>query len=164
MYWLLEKNDPNAACETMPEKIVSVTETPVNVTETAVNAPEMQQSKVNKIKLNESKVNALPQKGGSSGTDDDTNTYGKNVHLTKDDYDALAKDYGEEQLNEYIQKVDRYIDDHGLKPYGNHCETIRSWLEKDGKVKISDKPSNYEHSYDLDKLLNYAMTHVPTIP
>jgi hypothetical protein len=184
-FWLLDGSenddfkDSDEALKSAPQISVSDAKTPVSVAETPVNDEKMQQSKVNKIKVNESKVNeskvneskvneikvneikvieskvnALPQKGG---TDNNTSTYGKNVHLTKVDYDALAEDYGERQVNEYIERVDRYIDEHGIKPYENHCSTIRSWLEKDGVSKKT------EHSYDLDKIMSFAMEHVPVI-
>lgn len=152
-YWLLEKNNFNAALENAPSNTVSVTETTVFAAETPINAPIMQQSKVNEIKVNESKVKCEPQ----TAQNDDNHTYGRYVNLTESEYNALIADYGEHIIKTYIDKIDRYIESSGKKPYGNHNSTIREWLSKDGVTKKS------EHSYDLDLWLKNAMNNVPKI-
>ena len=51
-YWLLEKDETRAACESVPSENISVTEKAINVTGIPINAASMQQSKVKKSKVN----------------------------------------------------------------------------------------------------------------
>lgn len=87
-YWLLDNRKVDEALESAPEKKVSVTETPVSAAETLVSVAEMPQSKVNKIKENNTDTTArvsvtetpvsvaeTPEfSTASTGTDNDTDT------------------------------------------------------------------------------------------
>ncbi|MCD7731419.1 MAG: DUF4373 domain-containing protein [Oscillospiraceae bacterium] len=167
-YWLLEEGDSLADGNSASELSVSDAETEVNAAETNVNDAKTeinaaetpvfdaktQQSKVNKNKANKNKVNAPPTQAPTAPTH---NTYGKNVHLSREEYNSLVRDYGEVKIYDYINKIDRYIERSGQKPYDNHNSTIREWLEKDGVKK------QREHSYDLHKLLQNAIDNVPVM-
>lgn len=94
--------------------------------------------------------------------EDNTNThdkknklYGRYVKLTEEQHRVLLDEYGSDTLGEYIDRVDSYIEESGKKPYNNHYRTLKSWLEKDGVKKKS------EHSYDIDKMFEIAMTTSP---
>ncbi|MEE0982177.1 MAG: hypothetical protein U0K91_10860, partial [Acutalibacteraceae bacterium] len=94
--------------------------------------------------------------------EDNTNThdiknklYGRYVKLTEEQHRVLLDEYGSDTLGEYIDRVDSYIEESGKKPYNNHYRTLKSWLDKDGVKKKS------EHSYDVDKIFEIAMTSSP---
>jgi hypothetical protein len=150
-FWVLKKDETQSFIKVHPDD--SYSENNGDYSRNNWGFSENNPHKVKESKVKESKVKcSTPQ-----AAHNDTITYGKYVHLTKADYDSLVNDYGEKQINDYIEKVDRYIENSGKKPYGNHCSTIRQWLEKD---KVTKKT---EHSYDLEKLLNHAINNIPVI-
>lgn len=143
-YWLLENEKKSTAVISATFSPISATETAISATEMNITATEMQQSKVNKIKEKESKVNVCPR-----------GTYG-HVNLTEQEYDDLCKLYMKDTVNNCIESVDAYLHKKpNVKPYDSHYQTILDWLEKDG----ADKKSN--HSYDIDKMFEIAMTTSP---
>lgn len=73
------------------------------------------------------------------------NKYGeyKHVLLTEEQHTRLIQDYGNELINEYIKKIDEYIQLKG-KGYKDYNLAIRKWLANDNKVKSSEKGSMYE--------------------
>lgn len=146
-YWLLEKNEVRAALETVPDNPVSATETPIFDTETRVNETVIPQEK---IRVDKIKSRCVP-----SETTVHTNTYGKQVRLTESEYANLVDQYGKSVIDEYIGKIDSYLENSGKKPFKNHFDTIKKWLEKDG---VQPKSA---HSYDLDLLMEHAMNTVP---
>ena len=71
------------------------------------------------------------------------NSFGefKNVKLTEQEYKNLIIDYGELKANEFITRLDNYIESTG-KRYKSHYATILNWIRKEqadkkqsGKVK-----------------------------
>ena len=94
-----------------------------------------------------------------NNNNDNNKQYGRFVRLTEQQYSQLVSQYGEINVSEYIGRVDRYIEQSGSKPYDNHFSTLRSWLEKDG----AKKPAEDEHSYNIDKIMEYAMNHTPSL-
>lgn len=113
----------------------------------------IEQSKVEESKVEESKVVcALPPETAAN-----TNTYGKQVRLTESEYANLVDEYGKSIIDEYIGKIDSYLKNSGKKPFKNHFDTIKKWLEKDG---VQPKSA---HSYDLELFEKYAMEHTPKI-
>lgn len=57
----------------------------------------------------------------------------KNVLLIFSEYEQLKKDYPV-YADKYIEKLSEYMESTG-KSYNNHSATIRSWLQKDIKIK-----------------------------
>lgn len=55
----------------------------------------------------------------------------KHVSLTDTEYSKLIEEFGEPIINQYIEKVDEYVEQFGKK-YKNYNLTIRNWLKKDG--------------------------------
>jgi len=61
------------------------------------------------------------------------------VYLTEDEYNRIVSDYGEDETNRMIQKLDTYLEDHpekridGKKPYHSHNKTMRTWANSDKK-------------------------------
>lgn len=143
-YWLLENEEKSTAVISATFSPISATETAISATEMNITATEMQQSKVNKIKEKESKVNVCPM-----------GTYG-HVNLTEQEYEDLCKVYLKDTVNEYIERVDSYLHKNpNIKAHASHYQTLIDWLEKDGVKKKS------ECSYDIDKIFEIAMTTSP---
>lgn len=73
------------------------------------------------------------------------NKYGeyKHVLLSEEQHTRLIQDYGTDLINEYIKKIDEYIQLKG-KGYKDYNLAIRKWLANDNKVKSSEKGSMYE--------------------
>ncbi len=62
------------------------------------------------------------------------NTYGvfKNVRLSEKEFEQLTEQFGEEERDSWIRKVDEYCERTG-KTYRNYALTITSWAKKDGE-------------------------------
>jgi phage replication O-like protein O len=58
----------------------------------------------------------------------------ENVFLSDNEIIELNKDYGEDNVKKYIQKVDSYVQSQGKK-YTDYDAVIRKWLEDDGVDK-----------------------------
>jgi phage replication O-like protein O len=65
----------------------------------------------------------------------------KNVLLTDEEYDQLVYDYGRDNAERYIERVDSWVQSTG-KERADYYATIRLWLEKDDVEK-------YDHKYDF---------------
>ena len=57
-----------------------------------------------------------------------------NVFLSDDEIIKLKNDYGESNVEKYIQKIDDYVQSSG-KTYADYEATIRKWLEDDNVQK-----------------------------
>lgn len=159
-YWLLEKNSSESVSFAVSEAPISVTETPISVTETPVSDAKMQQSKVNKSKLNKSNVVCGEnQKNQSAEMATETTTYGPHGHikLTANEFDDLCSEYAVKDITAYIIRVDKYIERSGVKPYASHYDTIKDWLKKDG---IKPKPKS---SLDLIEIVERAKHSTPKL-
>jgi cobalamin biosynthesis protein CobT len=56
----------------------------------------------------------------------------KNIKLTAEQHKKLVEDYGETYIEDYIQKMDEWIEMRGATPYKDFNLAIRNWLEEDG--------------------------------
>lgn len=79
------------------------------------------------------------------------NKYGeyKHVLLTEEQHSRLLNDLGETKLNEYIKRVDEYVQMKG-KSYKDYNLVIRNWFKNDHK-EINDDYSNIVINYDTSK-------------
>ena len=62
----------------------------------------------------------------------------KNVLLTNEEYEQLIYDYGVQDTERYIDKVDNWAEIKG-KEKADYCSTIRSWMVNDGVEKRNHK-------------------------
>ena len=72
-----------------------------------------------------------------------------NVSLTDEQYSQLVKDYGEPVMNEYIQRMDEYIQMKGKK-YKDFNLALRNWIKKDGITKGNDSYGRINKGIILD--------------
>lgn len=138
-YNLLEKSDLQEGLLNAPKNQINAAETNVNVAETPINA-------------------------GSNPTKESRQNKSKEKHMSSDGKPAL-ENLSQEQYAELCSMsssavVDKYIDKiiGWQNKSGKHCrdpyETIKGWIEKDGKAS---KPK--ETSYDLDEWEQWAMNY-----
>lgn len=81
------------------------------------------------------------------------------VLLTDDEYNRLNADYGQKVLDDYIKRLDEYLENRKDKHYSSHNLTIRNWINKDGAVKTEiNNPS-----FDLDAIFEHAVSHTPKL-
>lgn len=138
-YWLLEKEETKA--------YIIIPENELSLPENELSLPE-NTTKESKVKYSKAKYSNVDAASG----------YGQHGHvnLTKQEYDNLCKLYLVATVNEYIERVDSYLHKNpNIKAHASHYQTILDWLEKDGVDKKS------EHSYDVDKIFEIAMTSSP---
>lgn len=67
----------------------------------------------------------------------------KHVKLTKEQFDKLCEDYGENIINEYIKRIDEWLQMNGKKPYKDFNLALRNWLNRDNIKKRSDNYDEY---------------------
>ena len=72
-----------------------------------------------------------------------------NVSLTDEQYSQLVKDYGESVMNDYIQRMDEYIQMKGKK-YKDFNLALRNWIKKDGITKGNDSYGRINKGIILD--------------
>lgn len=90
------------------------------------------------------------------------------IQLTDTERERLVSDFGADIADEYIKICDEYCEQHG-KTYKNYYLAIRNFINGDQKKKKGafdgkgSKADSHAHSYDLEKLLNHAMTHIPKV-
>ena len=89
--------------------------------------------------------------------DETETTYGQHIRLKPSEYLELCGKYGQKVISDYIARIDRYLENSGKRPYENHYSTIMDWLQKDN-VKKRSAPS-----FDLDEIVQHALTTTPTV-
>ena len=72
-----------------------------------------------------------------------------NVSLTDEQYSQLVKDYGESVMNDYIQRMDEYIQMKGKK-YKDFNLALRNWIKKDGITKGNESYGRINKGIILD--------------
>ena len=76
-----------------------------------------------------------------------------NVRLKDSEHKRLVSDFGKKLTEEYIRKVDEYIEQTG-KEYKSCYVTIRKWIDKDDAQNSAEKLiSDYERKF-FDKIVN----------
>lgn len=89
-----------------------------------------------------SEINTYKEKSMEKHTNmGDKHCYGeyKHVRLSDEDVQNLFQSLGVEETNNYIQKLDDYLEGNPKKGYGNHYRTILSWVEKNDKNSGNSK-------------------------
>ena len=108
--------------------------------------------KLNKTKLNETNKKENTKKKEPHIIKKSFGEF-KNVKLTQEEKEKLNKNYHELRTNEFITRLDNYIESTG-KRYKSHYATIISWIRKEqadkkqsGKVKKA-RFENIQEMYD----------------
>lgn len=72
-----------------------------------------------------------------------------NISLTDEQYNQLVKDYGEPVMNDYIRRMDEYIQMKGKK-YKDCNLALRNWIKKDGITKGNESYGRINKGIILD--------------
>ena len=54
--------------------------------------------------------------------------------LTEEEHDSLVRDYGRDNTDRYISRMDNWLRSRNAR-ISDYCKELRSWLEKDGVRK-----------------------------
>jgi len=130
-----------------------------NGAESEENSADFKQSKVKESKVKESKVK---ESKDTSAPEDTQNIFAslvpygeyKNVYLTDAQKEALLNELGKDDLEEYIRRLDEYIEETG-KEYKDVYLTIRRWYREDGE-KRARAPSSKGRK---NRFVNYQDTN-----
>ena len=139
-YWLLEKNNPQAVCQSVPSNSVFASETLVSATKTSVNAAVIPQSKVKESKVNKSKVCLeLPCQNGS-------------FPVTEEYLTELTHTYPEMKVEDSLRKLCSYLTANPQKQ--GTVSSVRGyigmWLSDDDKKGKYRKASDtFAATYDI---------------
>ena len=87
---------------------------------------QRQPSKVKGSKVKESKVKE---------SEGEKIAYAPAVFLLKDEYRELAGEFGRDETDRYIEKLDLHIKSKGTK-YESHAATIQKWMREDVVIKV----------------------------
>lgn len=102
--------------------------------DTTINNKE--NNKENKKEIINNKANEKKKRYGEYG----------NVLLTDKQYVDLQEDFPLD-YDEWIGKLDRYLEQHPKKAYKNHLLTIRTWAKKEGKYIFPEQRKKTENDY-----------------
>lgn len=70
----------------------------------------------------------------------------KNVRLTDSQYIDLQEDFPLD-YDDWIDRLDNYLEEHPRKHYANHLQTIRKWAKKAGVARASAQKKKIENDY-----------------
>lgn len=70
----------------------------------------------------------------------------KNVRLTDSQYIDLQEDFPLD-YDDWIDRLDNYLEEHPRKHYANHLQTIRKWANKAGVARASVQKKKIENDY-----------------
>ncbi len=80
-------------------------------------------------------------------------SFGKygNVKLTQEQYDKLCQEFGENTINDYIQRMDDWVQLKG-NTYNDYGLALRQWIDRD--EKIPGTPKSSWNDIDFSKFVN----------
>jgi len=74
-----------------------------------------------------------------------------NVKLTQEQYDKLCQEFGENTANDYIQRIDDWVQLKG-NTYNDYGLALRQWIGRDGKITGTQNSSC--NDIDFSKFVN----------
>ncbi len=133
--------------DTLTELVIKLTEQ-VTAMAAVKAAPKPQKDKP----VKSAKQSAPKKKYGEYG----------NVLLTDAQYASLVNKLGEKMVLAYIDDVDVWCQQQN-KSYSDYAAAVRNFYKRDEKAgKLKSPVDTSEHSYNLDKLVEFHTSHVPT--
>lgn len=153
-YWILEESETlgfvklcsdSSLCE------INSNKSEINADKSAKN--DLKESKVKENKTNEIKKEERKEKYGCI-----LDKVGENSLLPENEYSELVKMSDRLSVDKYIEKVISWQNKSGKK-CNNPYETIKSWIEKDGKLlqKKDEKQMLESSSFDMEEWENWAL-------
>ena len=156
-YWLLEKNNPQAVCQSVPSNSVFASETLVSATKTSVNAAVIPQSKVKESKVNKSKVKRKPQSEHIIILPCKSGDYA----VTKEQLEQLRHIYNYIDVMQALRKMYDFLKAHpeSQRTSDTMDNYIEMWLSDDNKKALAEKEEAEKKksnvSYDISAFKKY---------
>ena len=149
-YWLLDKEENQAALINIPQNTVSVTKTGISVAETKINATVIPQKerkgKERKGKEMKGEKLRLPSSDGS-------------YILTEEFYNKLVAAYPQTDVDECLRNINIWLESNRrrLKPRKEMTSYINTWIAHDTEQGKCRKVDNFEATYDLEEYENSSI-------
>lgn len=149
-YWLLDKEENQAALINIPQNTVSVAKTGITVAETKINATVIPQKerkgKERKGKEMKGEKLRLPSSDGS-------------YILTEEFYNKLVAAYPQTDVDECLRNINIWFESNRnqLKPRKEMTSYINTWIARDTERGKCRKVDNFEATYDLEEYENSSI-------
>lgn len=149
-YWLLDKEENQAALINIPQNTVSVAKTGISVAETKINATVIPQKerkgKERKGKEMKGEKLRLPSSDGS-------------YILTEEFYNKLVAAYPQTDVDECLRNINIWFESNRnqLKPRKEMTSYINTWIARDTERGKCRKVDNFEATYDLEEYENSSI-------
>lgn len=149
-YWLLDKEENQAALINIPQNTVSVAKTGISVAETKINATVIPQTerkgKERKGKEMKGEKLRLPSSDGS-------------YILTEEFYNKLVAAYPQTDVDECLRNINIWLESNRgrLKPRKEMTSYINTWIAHDTEQGKCRKVDNFEATYDLEEYENSSI-------
>lgn len=149
-YWLLDKEENQAALINIPQNTVSVAKTGISVAETKINATVIPQKerkgKERKGKEMKGEKLRLPSSDGS-------------YILTEEFYNKLVAAYPQTDVDECLRNINIWLESNRgrLKPRKEMTSYINTWIAHDTEQGKCRKVDNFEATYDLEEYENSSI-------
>ena len=169
-YWLIGANSSQSTSKAVPEKTVSVTETPVNATETTIDEAKTPQkeSKENKSKLNQTKLNQTIENKNSACKSSDTQKdlpYSDVILPAKDgtaycisalQIYNLQQHYKDIDVINSLRRMKDYLHTHpkALRPLEAMENRVLIWLDSDSSKSAENNAVDHQAKSNSNKALN----------
>lgn len=149
-YWLLDKEENQAALINIPQNTVSVAKTGISVAETKINATVIPQKerkeKERKGKEMKGEKLRLPSSDGS-------------YILTEEFYNKLVAAYPQTDVDECLRNINIWLESNRgrLKPRKEMTPYINTWIAHDTEQGKCRKVDNFGATYDLEEYENSSI-------
>lgn len=149
-YWLLDKEENQAALINIPQNTVFVTKTGISVAETKINATVIPQKerkgKERKGKEMKGEKLRLPSSDGS-------------YILTEEFYNKLVAAYPQTDVDECLRNINIWFESNRnqLKPRKEMTSYINTWIARDTERGKCRKVENFGATYDLEEYENSSI-------
>lgn len=150
-YWLLDKEENQAALINAPQNSVSATKTGVSATKTKINAVVIPQkeSKEKESKGKERRGEEKLRLPSSDGT----------YILTEEFYNKLVAAYPQTDVDECLRNISIWLESNRgrLKPRKEMTPYINTWIAHDTEQGKCRKVDNFGATYDLEEYENSSI-------
>lgn len=149
-YWLLDKEENQAALINIPQNTVFVAKTGISVAETKINATVIPQKeskgKESKGKEMKGEKLRLPSSDGS-------------YILTEEFYNKLVAAYPQTDVDECLRNINIWLESNRnqLKPRKEMTSYINTWIARDTERGKCRKVENFGATYDLEEYENSSI-------
>ena len=154
-YWLLDKEENQAALINIPQNTVSVTKTGISVAETKINATVIPQKERKGKERKGKERKGKEMKGEKLRLPSSDGSY----ILTEEFYNKLVAAYPQTDVDECLRNINIWFESNRnqLKPSKEMTSYINTWIARDTERGKCKKVDNFEATYDLEEYENSSI-------